>query len=288
MRVVLVLAAIIASLIIAVVAFSFLSTTFFTDRTPKIAIVDQLSVQWPDPTFNQTIQGILNQTSLKVDYYPSEDVTVEFYRTLPSHNYKLIIFRVHSTAESVVQNAPQWVVFFTSESYSNTTHVQMQMNMQLAWVRFPNSEPKYFGITPLFVKDAVEGRFSDTVIISMGCEGLKQNTMADAFIQKGAKAFISWNGFVSESHTDNATAYLLRHLITEKQTIGEAVNQTMNDVGPDPTDKSILMYYPDNAGSNLLLANATMATPTARTTGKNTNKNDENSGITLVPTILTS
>lgn len=252
-------------------------TPTIIDTTPKIAIVDHLSNQWPDQTFNQTIQGILNQTGLKIDYYPSEDVTVDFYRDLPKHNYKLIIFRVHSTAESSVEGTPPFVVFFTSENYTTLEHVSEQMDMRLVYVKFQDVETFYFGITPRFVTDSMEGRFNDTVIIAMGCDGLKQNTMAEAFVQKGAKAYVSWNGSVSIAHTDDATISLLRHLITEHQTVEEAVQQTMNEVGPDPADNSILLFYPDRAGTSLFLANATMATPTVRTARKDNNKNGGNS-----------
>jgi hypothetical protein len=286
-RVVLVLAALMASLIIGAVTFSFLRTNS-TDRTPKIAIVDQLGTQWPDPVFNQTIQSILNQTGLRVDYYPSEDVTVDFYRNLPSHNYKLIVFRVHSTSETGSTDMPPWVVLFTSENYSNTAHVSEQLDMRLVYVKFPNLDQLYFGITPTFIQNSIEGRFNDTTIIAMGCEGLNKTSMADAFIQKGAKAFISFDGPVSETYTDNATVYLLNHLVTENQTIQNAVKKTMNDVGPDPEYGSVLLYYPNNAGANLLLLNATMTNPVVTAASKNQRKNTENSGTTLVPTIWTS
>jgi hypothetical protein len=286
-RVVLVLAALMASLIIGAVTFSFLRTNS-TDRTPKIAIVDQLGTQWPDPVFNQTIQSILNQTGLRVDYYPSEDVTVDFYRNLPSHNYKLIVFRVHSTSETGSTDMPPWVVLFTSENYSNTAHVSEQLDMRLVYVKFPNLDQLYFGITPTFIQNSIEGRFNDTTIIAMGCEGLNKTSMADAFIQKGAKSFISFDGPVSETYTDNATVYLLNHLVTENQTIQNAVKKTMNDVGPDPEYGSVLLYYPNNAGANLLLLNATMTNPVVTAASKNQRKNTENSGTTLVPTIWTS
>jgi hypothetical protein len=264
----------VAFILVGLLVYSLLSLKNATtiDGTPKIAVVDQLSAMWPDAAFNQTVQGILNQTGLQVDYYPSEDVTVDFYRSLPSHNYKLIIFRVHSTAETGAKDMPPWVVFFTSENYSGTAHTSEQSDMRLVYVKFPNLDQLYFGITPTFVQNSMEGRFNDTTVIAMGCEGLNHTTMADAFIGKGAKVFISWNGPVSESQTDNATVCLLRHLVAENQTIQEAVKETMNEVGPDPTDKSILMFYPDKAGASFLLVNASIGTPTAKT-AKN-NKND--------------
>lgn len=246
------------------------------DTTPKIAIVDQLSVQWPDQTFNQTVQNILNETGLKVDYYPSEDVTVDFYKDLPKRNYKLIIFRVHSTAESSVEGTPPFVVFFTSENYSNTAHVSEQMDMRVVYVKFPDSEPTYFGITPKFVNASMDGRFNDTIILAMGCEGLTHETMAEAFIQKGAKAFISWNGSVSIDHTDEATTSLLRHLVTEHLTVEDAVAHTMSEVGPDPADRSILLFYPDRArNTSFVPVNAIIAAPLIKTARKNTSRNRE-------------
>jgi len=243
----------------------------------KIALIDQLSVQWPDPTFDQTALAILNQTGFQVDYYPSENVTVDFYRTLPSHNYKLIVFRVHSTGSTAVQGGPPWVVFFTSENYSKTAYVQEQTDMRLVYVKFNYSDQKYFGISPAFVTLSMEGTFNKTMIIAMGCEGLKYDSMAEAFIEKGAKDFISWNGTVLESYTDNATLFLLRHLVAERHTIGEAVNETMHDVGPDPVYESILTFYPYNADQFYLLTNATAATPTVVTATKDADKNKENS-----------
>jgi len=286
-----ILAVIIVSLIIGAVAYSFLSPKGYTvDTTPKIAVVDQLSAQWPDPAFNQTIFSILNQTGLQVDYYPSQDVTVNFYRTLALHDYKLIIFRVHSTSETGSTDLPPWVVFFTSENYSNTNYVSEQEDMRLVYVKFPDVSQLYFGITPTFVQNSMEGTFNGTTIIAMGCEGLNKTTMADAFIQKGAKAFISFNGPVQEEYTDNATVYLLRHLITENQTIQDAVQETMNDVGADPEYKSVLLYYPNNAGTNFLRLNATptVTTPMVTTARRISKKNVGNSETTFVPSILTS
>ena len=159
--------------------------------------------------------------------------------------------------------------------------------MRVVYVRLPDSDSVYFGITPKFVTDSMEGRFNDTVIIAMGCDGLRYTTMAQAFVEKGAKTYISWNGSVSIDHTDDATISLLRHLITENQTVKEAVSQTMNEVGPDPTDKSILLFYPDRAGQGFFQVDLTTAAPVVRPARRSTSKRDEYSETTLVPEILT-
>jgi hypothetical protein len=82
----------------------------------------------------------------------------------------------------------------------------------------------------------------------MGCEGLTYTTMAEAFIQKGAKVCIGWNASVSVSHTDTATIKLLQHYLIEKLTLKQSIQETFKEVGLDPTYKSLLVYYPPEAG----------------------------------------
>jgi cell division protein FtsB len=217
---------------------------------PKAAIVDQLSLTFPNQTFIEAATNILKQAGYMVDYYPGEKVTVEFYKNLPTYGYKIIILRVHSSAAELqgkeFVEAP--VGIFTAEQYSQTRYVYEQLTDQLVIASYTMPQPPYyFAIVPKFVTQSMKGTFKNTVIIMMGCEGLNNTKMAEAFIQKGAKTYIGWKGSVSASHTDTATISLLQHLITEKQTVKQAVENTMKEVGPDPTYKSQLTYYPLNA-----------------------------------------
>lgn len=106
---------------------------------------------------------------------------------------------------------------------------------------------EYFAIYPNFVR-AMNGNFNDTVIIMMGCETLMTPGMADAFIQKGARVCIGWTGPISIKHADNSIIHLLKHLITEKQTVSEAVSKTMEEVGEDPEWGGGLAWYPYEEG----------------------------------------
>jgi hypothetical protein len=218
----------------------------------KAAIVDQLSLTFPNQAFIETATNTLKQAGYNVDYYPGEEVTVEFYRNLPTHNYGLIILRVHSTSTSA-QGSEGPVMLFTSERYSQTKYVYEQLTDQLVWVAFSQDEMKegitYFGINPLFVTQGIKGSFQNTIVIMMGCEGLDNPLMAQAFVKKGAQVYISWNKPVLGSHTDTATVSLLRKLIIEKQTIKQAVYDTMIDVGLDPAYGSMLGYYPARVGN---------------------------------------
>jgi len=216
----------------------------------KVAIVDHLSLTYSNQTFVETTTNTLKQAGYAVDYYRGEEVTVEFYRNLPAHNYAIIILRVHSSAtQSTGSEAP--VTLFTSERVSTTKHVYEQMTDQLMWVSYSGEEKEkgieYFGISPLFVTQSMRGRFQNTVIIMMGCEGLENSLMAKAFVEKGAKVYISWDGSVSASHTDTATTHLLQHFLIERRTVDESLLETFKEVGSDPVYESLLDYYPVEA-----------------------------------------
>jgi hypothetical protein len=72
--------------------------------------------------------------------------------------------------------------------------------------------------------------------------------MAEAFVEKGAKVYISWSQPVSASHTDTATTQLLQHFFIEKLTLKESVQETFKEVGFDPAYNSLLIYYPLEVG----------------------------------------
>ena len=222
---------------------------------PKAAIVDQLSLTFPNQTFNETATNILKQAGYTVDYYPGEEVDVEFYGNLPTHGYDLIILRVHSTA-SLREGEEVPVVLFTCEPYSQTKYVYEQLTNQIKWVAYSQADYEegilYFGIDPRFVTQSMKGSFQNTVIIMMGCEGLDNTLMAEALVEKGAKVYISWNKPISASHTDLATTHLLQHFLIEKRTIEDSLRETFKEVGFDLLRDSLLIFYPLEVGDQTI------------------------------------
>jgi hypothetical protein len=250
--------AIFLGFVIVVSAFYFLRNQS-QQQTPnsgpvqlKAAIVDQLSLTLPNQTFVQAVTSIMEQANYTVDYYSGENVTVGFYRNLAMHGYQIIILRVHS---ALGQDMTPPLAFFTSEAYSESKYVYEQFTDQLVSVTYNISDPdapSYFGVWPGFVESSMNGRFQNTMIIAMGCNGLYYTSMAEAFIEKGASAFIGWYGPVSASHTDTATIHLLQHLLIEKETLKESILETDKEVGPDPAYDSVLIYYPLEAGDQTI------------------------------------
>lgn len=221
----------------------------------KAAIVDHLSLTAPNQTFTNSCISVLEAAGFDVTYNSGESVSVDFYRNLVSHNYGLIVFRVHSAIIGTSTDLGLFTSELEDESRYNTPSAPYYddvLNKRIVRAYFPDDPTQYFAIAPGFVEKY--GNFQNTTIILMGCDGMKYNAMAEAFRRKGAKTCIGWDGLVSTSHTDRATICLLQHL-AQGNTVGEAVDNTMSEVGPekmyveDQGYESKLEYYPGAAGS---------------------------------------
>ena len=208
--------------------------------------MDQLSLTFPNPSFREEATSTLEQAGYVVDYYPGEEVTVDFYRHLPTLDYQLIVFRSHADRITGVWQGQEIdeVILFTSEPYDDLKYLEERANKRLTIARYYEDGEPYFGISPDFVDDSMLGNFDDTVIVMMGCEGLLSDRTAEAFVQKGANTYISWDETVSATHTDAATERLLELLLLNDLSADDAVAQTMTDIGPDPIYDSVLRAYP--------------------------------------------
>ena len=238
---------------VAFILACFLAYSSLNSSPPKVAIVDHLSFfpEQRNPTFVNACRNILEEGGLTWTYHKGEKVTVNFYRNLPSCGTSLIILRVHSAIMRTEKGTISILGLFTSERYSPEAARKYRddvLNDRLVKAFFPGGDEEYFGIVPKFVEESMKGKFKDTIIIMMGCEGLGYDgqtytDMAEAFINKGAKVYISWDGRIGIDHTDKATVQLLQSLILHKRTIKRA----METVGKDPTYNSTLQYYPKTA-----------------------------------------
>lgn len=241
-------------LLISLIFYSFLRPSNVVQKLPenelRAAIVDQLSLYLPNQAFIENTTSILTNAGFHVDYYPGNEISVDFFRRLPSLGYKLIIMRVHSGLMFKENKMTKNVVFFTSDNYSTSKYFLEQLRDEVvpAIVSFtPNfmeNLPVYFAITPEFVKSSMQGRFENAWIIMMGCDGLVYTPMAEALIGKGAQVYIGWNEVVTIDYVDNATQHLLNGLVAEGKNVLSAVMDTRSAVGADPTYDAELVFYP--------------------------------------------
>jgi len=219
---------------------------------PKAAIIDQLCVLQPNQALLDQLTQELEDYGFEVDIYQGDEITVDFYRSLPEPGYKLIIFRAHSGLLGSEGEVIERTCLFTNELYSQTKHVTEQLSDQLARARINEHHPWVFGIGDEFITESMEGKFNNTVIIMMGCSCLYLEDLAQAFIDKGASAYLGWDASVGLGYVDEATTYLMEQLCQEKTTVKKAVSNTMATIGRDPQYGARLKYLPSQSGDKTL------------------------------------
>lgn|GEM_PF-455868 len=235
-------------IIFGAVLYQLLHSSGSEEKFPlKAAIIDQLSEDFYNQTFVDEVTKILNEHYFSVEYYGHRETTVAFFRGLAKANYGIIILRLHSA----LREGKPIVDFFTSEPYSPNKYVKEQEEGLLVNGTVIYSGKHYFAFTPKFV-ERLEGRFSKSIVVAMGCQSLNQTAgipMAKAFCDKGAAAYIGWSSWVSMGHSDTEIAKLMRRLMCENKTIHEAVSSAYRD----PLHSAGLAYYP-NTAKNLRLS----------------------------------
>lgn len=223
----------------------------------KAAIIDQLGKHFPNFEFNDTVNGevpkLLKRAGFDVFYHASESINVTFYKGLAKYNYGLIILRAHSALR--VDNETKEILgvdLFTSENYTKERADELWRERTLGLVSKGEYlwEPGkfYFAITPLFI-ESLEGYFPKSIVIAMGCWSLNLTQMANAFIKKGAIAYIGWTDTVYPQDTDNETVNFLKMLLNEDDPLGYAVSKTSNYTYPSGTQTitTHLDFYPKSA-----------------------------------------
>lgn len=211
-----------------------------TQSTVRAAIIDQVGLTYPNPSFANLATAILETAGYQVDIYTGEQITVEFYERLATRGYRLILFRTHSSDVDVTGE----IGLFTSEIYREDRWVMEQLRGRLAYgdTLPDDSGTLYFAIVPAFIEKEMHGQFDDSLLIIGGCESLASPRLAQAFLDRGASAVIGWDDTVNLAHNDRAILRLLLAIVGEEMPIAKAVQRTMIEVGPDPTYDSHLTY----------------------------------------------
>jgi hypothetical protein len=201
------------------------------------------------PQFTDSAAEFLRSKGIKVDVFNTSEVTVDFYRQLPSMGYKLIILRVHS---GILNETTKPTYLFTNEPYSEDPLVTskyftelMSGALQKGVIDPDNPVNPVFTAGPLFVSGFTQGYFNNSIVVLSSCYGLYSNQLADAFVGRGASVFISWDERVGLAHTDEAVSVFLRSLAGDNMTVAKSVEKVMTEVGPDRMYSSYFRYYPE-------------------------------------------
>jgi hypothetical protein len=190
----------------------------------EAAIIDQLGDEFPNPEFVTNVTDTLENRGFNVTYY-NGTLDVSFFRGLAKNNYGIIILRLHSALR--YDNTS--IDFFTNEEFVYSKYpYEVDAGLLTNGTLLYGPKRNYFALSPLFIRN-LEGRFPKSIIIAMGCSGLKpglEETMARAFLDKGAVAYVGWSDLVLPQDTDGETSKLLKKFVDENQTLKDAVFST--------------------------------------------------------------
>jgi len=220
-------------------------------RPLAAAVIDEVSAFIPDPAFNSSVMSLLTSSGYRVDYYGPSTVTIQLFKQLPSMGYGMVIIRNHSTGSGT-----DGIAIVTSELYSQNKYAFEQLTGEVARVNLGVNGMDYFAITPQFVREAMQGFFPDSIVLMMGCTGLANSEMAQAFVTRGAQVYVSWNQVVQAYRTDMSTTIFLQQM-TQGHSIRDSTTTATREGPPDPLYNSQLEYYPSNAGLTKITSIAT-------------------------------
>ncbi len=238
------------------------------DGPPKAAIIDQLYDEMPNEIFHQRATEYLEAAGYEVDIFTTKDVTVDFYKNLPTMNYKLVVIRTHGTET----NSGDDVVLFTGERYTDDKYIIEQLlgqvkkatplleiiyrandNSSSEWIivndtyRYLKSpadmseraQNEFFAISPKLV-ESMNGKFQDTIFILGGCDTMSNPSMSNALIEKGSSGVFGWDDTVGSTDNDNFILFFLRFHLVE----GYAIDETMEKI--QKYQENLIMPYPAN------------------------------------------
>ena len=206
------------------------------DNLLKAALIDGLYTTLPNDEFTRSLTETLREADFEVDVFQGAEVTVDFLKSV-SNGYKLVILRMHSALHD------DQLYLFTAEPYSVGKYTQEQQ-FQLVKEAYATEESQpVFAVNWDFIKRCMTGKFNDTLVIAMGCDGTRDQVIIEEIMNQGAVGYISWNGPVLISHSDVTTLHLAEALYLENLPAEEAIERTNNQIGADPEWGAVLEYY---------------------------------------------
>jgi hypothetical protein len=235
----------VGTLLIAIIFVMFNPPQEAQRPQPTALIYDPLVDNPASTGFTEACSGLLVKAGFRVEIVSGGSTTVESIRN--PRQATLIIYRVHS---SVFNNG---VWFFTGEPYSNSAYVLEQLANEVHIGRTSQDANYTFAVGARFVQRYMKYRLRGAIVVLMGCDGLAEQDLAEAFIGAGAAAYVSWDGPVTLPHTDAATLSFVEGLAGLGMSIEDAIHYAEERVGPEVPYNSPMVFYPQEVGGLKLI-----------------------------------
>jgi len=221
----------------------------------RAAIIDQIHDQIPNYEFQTNATRMLEDAGYQVDLYTTKDITVEFYKKLPSMNYNFILIRTHGGEGNPDEEYPTRV--FTGEKYATEKYTLDQLSGQVGY-GFPFYDQDlidlqesgvnlidhaYFTIGSKLVKEGMVGTFPDSIIIVGGCQSARSHDLMESLIHRGAEHVLGWDATIGSVDNDKAMTLLLEDILVNKVTLYDAVAKINKELISDFESVSLLKLF---------------------------------------------
>jgi len=204
-----------------------------TSSTKKAILIDQLDKDFPNPILQDTIKDYFKSANYELDIYTTDEITVDFFKKLPSMNYDFVIIRSHALA--VWNEVPSaWI--FTGEKYTEDKYVSEQNSGYVSRgvpfrVSTANelgfeeaSKSRLFMIGSKLITEKMDGRFPGSVIVLAGCDTMALPELADSFISRGASQVVGWDGLIDSNNNDLVLRNLLKQTFLFENGVQKSVD----------------------------------------------------------------
>ena len=220
--------------------------------SPKAVIIDQLHNDLPSESFQNNVTKFLKDAGYKVDLFNTDEITVDFYKKLPTMNYEYIVIRTHGLGEGMVDNSAS---LFTGEKYSKHKYIKEQFlghigqGIPVLYGAFKNLEEDevldktYYVVGSKFVEEFMVGEFPNSTIILAGCETAKDSNLANSFLKRGAKEVIGWTGLVNSERNDLDVLNLVNKTLVYDMEINDAISLVMKEHDLRFSGDTNLVYF---------------------------------------------
>ena len=232
------------------------TSTTIEVSVPRSAIIyDSLYREYPNPEVIENVTRILREHNVTVKVYLGKDAGLIPLYSL--NKYDLVIFRSHGGYNSDPSNGmPLGAYIFTGIHFDEAVRTYGDIIFKYHDERYivkgvippPNIKltpevlkklPRYVVLSPWFFRDKVPIK-RGSIIVFFGCYGLDDDRLAEVFLEKGARAFISWRGNITWTYMDeildDLVALLLKYFDKPEKAV-EIINEVY---GPDPATNAAL------------------------------------------------
>ncbi|MBD0383262.1 S-layer homology domain-containing protein [Paenibacillus sedimenti] len=207
----------------------------------RAAVISPFYSKLASATVYDAVYNIIDQSEYPFEAERIKDAVadVNFFKGLK--NYGVVVLDTHGDTfynETVLQTlyvkygiefqtvGPQ-VMFLTGEMATSENKQKHEMDLKKGRLAIISG---YYAITPSFIT-RYNDSMPETIVYNGSCRSLFNNSMADAFINNGARTYYGYTDYVSLNYDQAIVQSLFNSLINQNMTTDEAFNAVVAEHG---------------------------------------------------------